>query len=299
MRLAGSLLVAALLISTTAAQAQPAAPAGAAAPAAPGAPAAAPAPVPPPGYAYPPPYGYPAPYAYPPGYPAPYPAYPAYPGYPPAYGVYQPARPAPAPTPPAPLPTGRWRLGAALMLIPQGHFSYELRYRGETQLLYARDIQTTGGVSVSAEYDVIRYVYVGLAFQYLPSIEWTNAAGIVRNPINGKASAYDFLPLIGARYSPTPRLRLLAYAAPGFSIFDASGVKQYMSSSGTAYGFALQLGGGLLYAIGQHMFFSLRGSYQWTAASKPEVQSLTTSETAELHARFRFVGAQGSLGYWF
>ena len=114
---------------------------------------------PPPGY--PPSYGYPPGYGYPPayGYPPPYPVYPqGYPqapyAYPPAYLAYPPPYPAPAPEPqepPARLPGGRWRLGASLLLIPQGYLAYDLKYRGESLQTYSRGTSVTAGVAAFAE----------------------------------------------------------------------------------------------------------------------------------------------------
>lgn len=250
---------------------------------------------PPPGYAHPP-YGYPAPYPYP--YPYPpvhaYPGYPAYPPYP-AYSAYPPPAP---PAPPAPLPTGKWRIGGSLMAIGEGRLSYDLRMRGESLLTHERGVKTTAGLALFVERDLLRYLYVGFAFQIVPSIKWKPAPTTEGDPFTGSASQLDFLPQLGGIYSPTPRLRILGYAAPGFSLLDASDLADIFASSGTPYGFALQVGGGILYALGAHAFLSVRGAHQWTFL-RNEVKSHTTNEHADVYFRFRFFSLQGSAGYWF
>ena len=264
---------------------------------------------PPAGYPYPAPYGYPPGYGFPPGYTypsAPYPAYPpqGYPQYPPAYPAYPPPYPTPAPEPPpeppAPLPSGRWRMGASLFLVPQGYLSYDLKYRGESQLTYAGGTTATAGVTTFAELDPIRHLYLGLALQFLPSIKWEPRSGSAAgsNAFSGTGQELDLLPQIGASLSASPRLRLLAYVAPGYSLLIASGMADAFANSGTAHGFVVQTGGGVLYALGAHGFFSIRGSYQWTFQNN-QVQSNTTGASADAHFRFHFIALHGAGGYWF
>jgi len=70
------------------------------------------------------------------------------------------------------------------------------------------------------------------------------------------------------------------------------------ANSGVVHGFVVQIGGGVLYALGEHAFFSIRGCYQWTFQNK-QVQSTTTGESADARFRFGFVGLHGAVGYWF
>jgi hypothetical protein len=286
----------------TQAQAQPAADAQAApATAPPAAPASAASPAAYP-YPYPPPYGYPPGYGYPYGYPPP--AYPPYsqgaPTYPAAYAVNPPAYPAPAAPPPAPLPSGKWRLGASLLLVPQGYLSYDLKYRGESQLTYARGTTSSAAVAVFTEFDLIRHLYLGMTLQFMPSVKWEPppASSPQTSAFSGSGQELDLLPQIGASLSATPRLRVMAFVAPGYSLLFASGMADAFANTGTAHGFALQTGGGILYALGEHGFFAIRGSYQWTFPNS-QVHSNTTGESADAHFRFHFIALHGAAGYWF
>jgi hypothetical protein len=276
-------------------------------PAAPGAPPNVPAPGSPayPPYAYPPPYGYPPGYAYPPpGYPAYPPGYPPYPAAYPPYPAYAPPpSPEPPPEPPTPLPAGKWRLGATLLLIPKNqdfsYLSYDLRVRDESLLTHEGGIKSTAGVSVFAEVDLIRYVHLALAVQFLPWVEWVSAATATRaDPFVGTAQEVDFFPQLGVTFPATRRLRILGYVAPGYSLFAASDMADIFANSGTPHGFALQLGGGILYAIGQSAFFTVRASEQWAFYGN-QVRSNTTGETADVSFRLRFLALHNSVGFWF
>jgi hypothetical protein len=86
--------------------------------------------------------------------------------------------------------------------------------------------------------------------------------------------------------------------APGYSLLFASGMADAFANSGVVHGFVVQTGGGVLYALGEHGFFSIRGSYQWTFQNN-RVQSNTTGESADAQFRFRFVAVHGAAGYWF
>jgi hypothetical protein len=283
----------------------------AAAPPAPGDPS--PAGYPPP-YAYPPAYGYPPPYGYPPSSPnapASQPAYPAYPPYPPygyppapAYPPDYPPPPADVVTPPpdhGPLPAGRWRAGATLLISPQGYLAYDLRYRGESLVAYRRGTAPSAGVAAFAEYDLVRHLFVGLALQFLPAIKWEPPPGTdttTTASFGGTARQLDLLSQVGVCMFPSARLRLLAYVAPGYSLLFASNLVDAYADPGTARGFLLQVGGGFLYAVGPHAFFAIRTSYQW-ASPNNQVQSSTTGESADVRLRFRFIALQGMGGYWF
>jgi hypothetical protein len=295
-------LATAIMLLGTSASAQTTEPTVTAAPAAPPAAGAPPA-----GYPYPAPYGYPPGYPYPPNYaypPAPYPAYPqyppGYPAYPPGY-PYPPApAPEPPPPPPAPLPSGKWRIGGSLFLVPQGYLTYDLKYRGETQLLHKGGTTTTAGIAAFAELDLVRHLFLGLSLQFLPSIKWTppSGAAAASDVFGGSGQELDFLPQAGVHLSASPRLRLLAYVAPGYSLLFAAGMADAFAESGVVHGFVVQTGGGVLYAIGEHGFFSIRASYQWTFQNN-QVQSNTTGESADARFRFHFVGAHGAAGVWF
>lgn len=250
-------------------------------------------------YPYPPPY--PPGYAYPPGYPQAPP--PGYPGYPPGYAAYP--APPPAPETEAPLPSGKWRLGGSLFLIPHASLVYDLKYRGEPLDYYDRGVSTTAGVALFTEVDVLPHLFLGLALQCLPSIKWVPLPlppGVSREEmpsIGGVAREYDLLPQFGGYVNATPRLRLLAYLAPGYSLLDTSSLDTTIPiKHGTTHGFVLQAGGGMLYAVGQHGFFAIRGLYQ-RSSSKEQVPSPNTGQSAEPTFFFSFFALQGSGGFWF
>ena len=255
-----------------------------------------------PGYSpYAPAYGSPAPYpygypAYPPGY-SPYAS--PYPVYPPAY-AQQPVAgyPPVAESPPAPVPGGKWRIGAALMFAPQGTLSYSLNYRGEPLLAYSGSTAATGGVVPYLQLDLLRYLYVGIAVQVLTSVKWSSPAatsGSNNNIFGGSGSEVDVLPQVGLT---SRRIRLLAFAAPGYSLLFASNLVEVYADPGTAHGFIFQTGFGMVCSIGEHAFLDFRGAYQWGFQNN-KVQSATTGESADVEVHSRFFGLQAGGGYWF
>jgi hypothetical protein len=266
-----------------------------------------------PGYPYPPAYGYPTPYPNTPGYP-PYPQQgyspygSPYPGYPPAYG--QPPAAGYPPTvvaepPPAPISSGRWRLGAALIFVPQGTMSYNIKYRGEVlPPAYSGSTSATVGFAAQLQVDLFRYLLVGFAVQYLPSLSWNNPSpqsSTGSNPYGGSAHEIDLLPQLGATIPVARRTRFLAFAAPGYSFLSASGLaitKIYVAPEGAMHGFLFQTGVGMIWSFGEHAFLDFRGAYQWGFQNN-KVQSTTTGETADVEVHSRFFGLQAGGGYWF
>lgn len=258
-----------------------------------------------------PPTGYPPaqPFGYPPGYGYPPPAYPqGYPAYPYAYPPAQPQSPPdagppapPTPEPPAPLPTGRWRLGGSLVLFPQGYLSFDHRLGGESIDNYARSTISSPGIAGFAEVDLVRYLYLGLAAQFLPWVEWTQPEGSSArgSTWGGSAREFDLLPHIGLAFATSPRLRIFGYLGAGYSLLDASAVTgpQYIELE-TMHGFVVQTGGGARFAVGEHGFFAVRGSYQRGYHGQEE-RSPTTGLSSEARLRSSFIGLHGSAGYWF
>jgi hypothetical protein len=314
----------------------PAAPAPALPPAAP---AATPSPPPegsaapaygyPPGYGYPPSYGYPAPgYAYPPGYGYP-PGY-AYPpgyGYPPGYAyppgyTYPPGYPAspqgtspipsaePITAPPdteAPViaPAGRWRLGIAALIVPTGTLSYKLSYRGQAQLAFSGQTAPTAGLRPFAQVDVLRFgqlkLQLGLAMQFIPSIKWANppASNGDNNAFNGSGYEVDLLPELAVGVNVLPRLRLVAFGAPGYSFFSASELaSKVYTDPGTVRGFVIQAGAEVIGSLGEHFFLDGRLANQWGFQSS-EVGSLNNNETWNAEVHTNLFSAQVGCGYWF
>ena len=264
-----------------------------------------------PGYPYPPAYGYPSPSPYAPGYP-PYPqgyspyASP-YPGYPPAYAQgpapgYPPM--AAVEPPPSPVPSGRWRLGATLVFVPQGTLSYTLKYRGEALVAYSGNTAATGGIAAQLQIGLFRYLYAGFTLQYLPSLSWKNPItqpSTGTNPYGGSAYEIDLLPQLGANIPVARRICFQVFAAPGYSFLSGSGLtisKALVDPGSTARGFLFQTGIGMNWSLGEHAFFDFRGTYQWGFQNN-KVQSATTGQSADLEVHSQFLALQAGGGYWF
>lgn len=260
-----------------------------------------------PGYGYPSAYGQPAPYPY--GYPpapqgySPYAS--PYPAYPPAYGQWPTVGYPPAvyaEPPPDPVPSGKWRLGASLMLAPKGNLSYSLNYKGEPLLAYSGDTATTAGVVPYLQLDLFRYLYLAVAVQILPSVRWSStsaaSSGSSNNIFGGSGREVDFLPQVGLSIPASRRIRILAFAAPGYSLLFASDLVKVYADPGTAHGFVFQTGFGMVLSLGQHAFLDFRGSQQWGFQNN-KVQSATTGAAADVEVHSRFTSLQAGGGYWF
>jgi hypothetical protein len=268
----------------------------------------------PPGYAYPPGYGYPPGYSYPPSYAFPqgygYP--PASPPYPQSYAPYPTYAPANAPTtalpdtePPVVAPAGRWRLGVAAMIVPTGTLSYSLNDRGEAQLAFSGQTASTAGVRPFAQVDILRFKQVrlqlGLAIQILPTIKWANpslsTAG--NDAFSGSGYEVDLLPELAIGVNVLSRVRLAAFAAPGYSFLSASDLasKVYVDP-GTVRGFVVQAGAEITGSFGQHFFLDGRLANQW-GFQDSEVRSLTNDETWDAKVHTSLFSVQVGCGYWF
>ena len=253
----------------------------------------------PPGYPYSPGYAYPVPYPY----AMPYPGYPsAYPQTPPAMDP----TPAITTTPPAPVPGGRLRLGAALMFSPQGTLSYSLNnYRGESLQAFSGSTAATVGIVPFLQLDVLRNLYVAFAVQLLPTVRWnlatsssSSSASSNNNLFGGSGSEIDFLPQVGITMPASRRIRLLAFAAPGYSLIFASNLVKVYADPGTAHGFVFQTGVGMIWSFGEHAFLDFRGTFQWGFQNNT-VQSTTTGQSADVEVHSRLFGMQVGGGYWF
>ena len=264
---------------------------------------AAPAAVYPPGYAYPPGYSYPPSYASPPGYAYP----PAYPPYPQGYSPY-PAYPSTTVLPdsesPVVVPTGRWRLGVAGMLVPTGTLSYILNYHGEALRAFSGQMASTVGVRPFLQVDILRArqlkLQLGLAMQILPTIKWANLSSTANNnAFSGSGYEIDLLPELAAGVNVLPRLRLTAFAAPGYSFLSASDLvgKSY-ADPGTVRGFVIQTGAEITGSFGQHFFLEGRFANQWGLQSN-QVRSFTSGETADAEVHTSLFSVQLGCGYWF
>lgn len=252
---------------------------------------------PPAGYAYPPPgYAYPPPgYAYPPGY-GPYP--PAYPGY------YQ-TPPVAKPTPPFRRPTGDFRLGVNVGAFLSGKLSYSLSFRGEALVSHSASAAATPGLAIFAEYQPIRFVFVGFTIQYLATVKWAHSAPVdstssspTASPYGGTGHEIDFLPRLGISYPVAPRVRLVASGAPGYSMIDASNMIKVYADPGTVRGFTIQGDAGAQISFSEHGFVQGRLSYQ-SSFLESSATSETTGQTAAIDLHASYWGVNGGIGYWF
>ncbi len=274
-------------------------------------PVPAPSPQTPPPYAYPPGYAYPPPaYAYPPpgaylppgyGYPPAH-AYPQPSPYPqPQHGYYQ-DRPAAEQATPFVGPTGKLRIGASVGLFLAGRLSYKLLFRGEPLVSHSHSAKVTPGLAIFAEYQPIRFLFLGFTVQYLTTVKWTQAAAVVpdssTSPYRGSGYAIDLLPRLGVSYPLTPRVWLIASGAPGYSRIDASDMIKVYANPGTVSGFTIQGDAGALFSFSQNGFLQGRLSYQ-SSFLESSTASATTGEPAKAELRARYWSINAGVGYWF
>jgi hypothetical protein len=148
---------------------------------------------------------------------------------------------------------------------------------------------------------LLRYFYLAFAIQVLPSVKWSGtsaSAGSNNNIFGGSGREVDLLPQVGLSVPTSRRIRLLAFAAPGYSLIFASNLVKVYADPGTARGFVFQTGFGLIWSLGEHAFLDFRGSYQWGSQNN-KVQSATTGASADVEMHSRFLGLQAGGGYWF
>ncbi len=186
--------------------------------------------------------------------------------------------------------------------MPQGTLSYNLKIRAEPFLAYSGSSAATAGVVMPyLQFDLMRYLYVGFAMQYLPSVKWDNAVSgstSNNNLFGGTGHELDFLPQLGVTVPAARRIRLLAFAAPGYSLLFASGLVKVYADPGVAHGFLFQTGFGMICSVGESAFLDFRGAYQWGFQNN-KVQSATTGESADVEVHSGLFGLQAGGGYWF
>ena len=267
-------------------------------------------------YAYPPGYGYPPPgYAYPPGYGYPPPGYaypPAYPQYPQTSPQYPQGYPAMAPSPyqtptlradepPWQGPVGWFRLGASLGILPvAGSMKYKLVYRGGPLEAYTESPAPSAAVSVFAEFQPIRFLFLGVSVQYIATVKWSHSQIFSSGTEMYGGSGYelDFLPRLGLAIPLTPRVRVLVSGAPGYSRVDASDIKGGFAKLGTLTGFVVQGDIGAIVSFTQHGFAQGGVTSQWGFQDNT-VTSTTTGQNATAELRSTYVGFHAGIGYWF
>jgi len=187
------------------------------------------------------------------------------------------------------------------MFAPQGTLSYSLNYKGEPILAYSGSTAATAGIVPYLQLDLVRYLYLAFAMQFLPSVKWgdtTARSSSNNNLFSGTGREVDFLPQVGLTIPAARRLRMLAFAAPGYSLLFASNLVKVYADPGTAHGFLFQTGFGMIWSLGEHAFLDFRGAYQWGFQNN-KVQSSTTAESADVEVHSRLFGLQAGGGYWF
>jgi hypothetical protein len=184
------------------------------------------------------------------------------------------------------------------MLAPQGTLSYSLNYKGEPILAYSGSTAVTGGVVPYLQLDLFRHLYLALAMQFLPSVKWGDTTSSNNNLFGGSGRELDYLLQVGLTVPVARRIRLLAFAAPGYSFLFASNLVKVYADPGTAHGFLFQTGFGMIVSLGEHAFLDFRGAGQWGFQNN-KVQSATTGESADVEVHSRFFLLQAGGGYWF
>jgi hypothetical protein len=191
------------------------------------------------------------------------------------------------------------------LLVPQGTLSYNLRYQGEVlPPAHAGSTAATVGLAAQLQVDLFRYLLLGVAVQYIPSLSWESPASqssTKDTSFGGSAYEVDLLPHLGATIPVAHRIRFLVFAAPGYSFLSASGLaisKTYVDPGSAARGFLFQAGAGVLWSFGEHAFLDFRGALQW-GFQNSSVQSATTGESAELQVHSSLGTLQAGGGYWF
>jgi hypothetical protein len=188
------------------------------------------------------------------------------------------------------------------MLAPKGTLSYTLSYKGEPILAYSGSTAITGGFVPYVQLDLFRHLYLAFAMQFLPSVKWSStSSGSSSNNNNlfgGSGREVDLLPQVGVTVPASRQIRLLVFAAPGYSLLSASGLVKVYADPGTAHGFLFQAGVGMVMSLGEHAFLDFRGAGQW-GFQNSKVQSATTGESAEVKVHSSFVILQAGGGYWF
>jgi len=250
----------------------------------------------PPGAPYPPGYGYPLGY---PLYPSPAPPAASTTGLAQAQPVE--ARPVTEPVPEEPRALGWLRLDASFVVFPLGTLSYKFSRAGEAQAFLSGDASATPGLSISAEFQPVRYIFFGLSFQYLATVKWSDTS----SPVDSGSSLYgssgyqtDFLPTVGLTLPVGSWICLLVSAAPGYSRINASGMVKGYTDPGTVTGFVLQAGLGLLLSFSSHGYAALRATQQWGYQSSETAGPANGDVvTTELHSSY--FGLHIGVGYWF
>jgi hypothetical protein len=187
------------------------------------------------------------------------------------------------------------------VLVPQGTLSYSLNVKGEPQVAYSGSTATTVGIVPYVQLDLIRHLYLAFAVQVLPSVKWssTSSSSSSNNDLfAGSGREVDFLPQLGVTVPASRRIRMLAFAAPGYSLLSASGLVKVYANPGTAHGFLFQTGVGMVVSLGEHAFLDFRGTYQW-GFQNSKVQSANSGEPADIEVHSRLFGLQAGGGYWF
>jgi hypothetical protein len=195
-----------------------------------------------------------------------------------------------------PQANGRLRIGASLGIFPfVGRLKYSFIYHGELLDAHEGATKPRPSVSIFADAQATRFLYVGLAVQFI-TIKWTQEQGVL---YDSSAYEFDFLPRLGLSLPASSRFRLLVSAAPGYSVVDVSDVVlgTYVQPS-PLRGFVFQADAGVLFLFTQHGFVQASVRFHWALASRT-LTSTTTNLPASAELRSTFLGLDTGIGYWF
>jgi hypothetical protein len=199
-------------------------------------------------------------------------------------------------------PTGWFRLAASFGFCPfAGNMKYDLVYRGGLIDTFSGPVEQSPSVSISAEAQPVRFLFLGLSVQYISNVKWAQGQPTYAGSFYYGGSGYelDFLPRLGLTLPLTSRVRLLASGAPGYSIIEASDLaKGPFANPRSLKGFVVQGDTRVIVLLTHHAFVQADVSGQW-GFQNSTVTSKTSDQTATAKLRSAFLGLQVGVGYWF
>ena len=170
-------------------------------------------------------------------------------------------------------PTATTWLGGDLEILPHGSLKTSTGVRTEASAMTAYAL---GG---TLEYFASSWLSVAFQPRYLIDIGPADAVSGASAASPPTGSELDLRMRVAARAEPTPRLRVYAYASPGFAIgFEPSGVMTLHP-----HGAIVGVGGGAAYATNMRSALTIDIGYQWGFQSYDAPGGSVTDRTSYLH----------------
>ena len=183
----------------------------------------------------------------------------------------------PAAADPAFDPTATTWLGGDLEVLPSG----KLKNTGQTATTSA-SAQTAYALGGTLEYLANGWLSVAFMPRYLIDIGPADAISGASGMSPPTGSELDLRARVAARAEPSRRLRLYAYAAPGFAVgFEPSGAETLHP-----HGAILGVGAGAAYATNDRSALTVDIGYQWGFQSYDAAGNSITDRTSYLHIAF-------------